>query len=340
MSDAEHNAIRAAKAAHEHGIDLSKLPRNLDMTAETITENVHTMNANCHDDRLKFILKNLVNHLHDFVRETSITTEEWLGAIDFLTKTGQKCTDIRQEFILLSDALGVSSLVDNMNHAKPEGATEATVLGPFFTEDALHFENGESIASEEKGDYMWVEGRVLDTKGNPIPGVLIDTWETDGEGLYDTQYAERGGPDCRGQVTTTDKGEYFFRAIVPVSYPIPSDGPVGAMMKKVGRHVFRPAHLHMMFTAEGYEKLVTSLYFEGDPYLFSDAVFGVKSSLVETTTTESNVDVTRQRGFKDAKSHQVLKRDFILATVEEGKIAREKSMEAARSAVLKKQGKA
>ncbi|KAJ7065439.1 intradiol ring-cleavage dioxygenase [Mycena amicta] len=326
----------AAKLAHEHGLDLSKLPKNLDMTAETITANVHIMNENCPDERMKFIFKNLIDHLHDFVRETAITSEEWMTALEFLTKTGQKCTDIRQEFILLSDTLGVSSLVDDMNHAKPPGATEATVLGPFFTEDALHFENGESIASEGKGDYLWVEGRVLDTKGNPIPNVLIDTWETDGHGSYDTQYEHRGGPDCRGRITTTDKGEFFFRAVVPVSYAIPDDGPVGQMMRALGRHAFRPAHLHMMLEADGYEKLVTALYFKGDPYLYSDAVFGVKTSLIVDTTTEDDPDVTRQRGFKNATSHKVLKQDFVLANVEEGEAARKKIAAEAKAAVAKK----
>ncbi|KAJ7483338.1 intradiol ring-cleavage dioxygenase [Mycena latifolia] len=319
----------ANRLAAQHGIDLSKLPKILDMSAESITENVHAMNSNCPDERMKFVFKNLVTHLHDFVRETSITTEEWMTALQFLTETGQKCTDIRQEFILLSDALGVSSLVDSINNAKPPGATEATVLGPFFTTDALEFDNGESIASEDKGDYLWVEGKVLDTKGKPIPHCLIDTWETDGHGLYDTQYSQRGGPDCRGRLYTKDDGSFFFRAIVPVSYPIPSDGPVGKMVKSLGRHVFRPAHLHMMLSAPGFEKLTTAFYFKGDPYLTSDAVFGVKTSLIVETTTETDVEVTRARGFRDAKSHEVLKHDFILATLEEGAEARKQSMPAA-----------
>ncbi|KAJ6568404.1 intradiol ring-cleavage dioxygenase [Mycena vulgaris] len=329
MSDhTDEAALKANKLAAEHGIDLSKLPEILDMSAESITENVHAMNSNCPDERMKFVFKNLVTHLHDFVRETSITTEEWMTALEFLTQTGQKCTDIRQEFILLSDALGVSSLVDSMNNAKPPGATEATVLGPFFTTDALEFENGESIASEGKGDYMWVEGKVLDTKGNPIPNCLIDTWETDGHGLYDTQYAQRGGPDCRGRLHTTADGSFFFRAIVPVSYPIPSDGPVGKMVKSLGRHVYRPAHLHMMLEAPGFEKLVTAFYFKGDPYLTSDAVFGVKTSLIVDTTTETDIAVTRARGFKEATTHKVLKQDFVLATLEEGAEARKRSMPA------------
>ncbi|KAJ7663908.1 intradiol ring-cleavage dioxygenase [Mycena polygramma] len=327
MSETHEEAmLKANRLAAEHGIDLSKLPTNLDLSAESITETVHTMNSNCTDERMKTVFKSLVTHLHDFVRENSITTEEWMTALEFLTKTGQKCTDIRQEFILLSDTLGVSSLVDSLNNSKPPGATESTVLGPFFTTDALEFNNGESIASEGKGDYLWVEGKVLDTKGNPVPNCLIDTWETDGHGLYDTQYAQRGGPDCRGRLHTTEDGSYFFRAVVPVSYPIPSDGPVGGMVKALGRHVFRPAHLHMMLEASGFEKLTTAFYFKGDPYLTSDVVFGVKSSLIVDTTTETDIEVTRARGFREAKMHKVLKFDFVLATIEEGKEARKRSM--------------
>ncbi|KAJ7036576.1 intradiol ring-cleavage dioxygenase [Mycena alexandri] len=312
--------------ATKEGVDTSKLPKVLDMSPESITANVIAMNANCPDERTKFIMKNLVTHLHDFVRETSITTEEWMGALMFLTKTGQKCTDLRQEFILLSDALGVSTLVDSLNNAKPPGASEATVLGPFFTTDALDFQNGESIASEGKGNYMYVSGKVTDTKGNPIPNCVIETWETDGDGKYDNQYVERGGPDCRGRLHTTEDGSYFFRAVVPVSYPIPDDGPVGVFFRNLGRHVYRPAHLHMMLDAPGFEKLITALYWADDPYLTSDAVFGVKNSLIITTTTETDVEVTRARGFKDAKTHEVLKRDFVLATVEEATEARKKSM--------------
>ncbi|KAG6815099.1 hypothetical protein H0H93_010979, partial [Arthromyces matolae] len=243
-------ALKAAQLAAQHGIDLSKLPKIMDMSADSITSNVHAINSNLSnagtDERTKFIFQSLVNHLHAFVRETSITSEEWMTAIQFLTRTGQMCSDIRQEFILLSDALGVSTLVDTINNAKPPTATEATVLGPFFTEDAAHVPNGETIASEGKGDYMFVEGRVLDTKGNPIAGAIIDTWETDNNGLYDTQYSEREKPDCRGRLTSAEDGSYSFRAVVPVPYPIPSDGTVGKMLSHLGRHVYRPAHLHMM----------------------------------------------------------------------------------------------
>ncbi|KAG5636903.1 hypothetical protein H0H81_006438 [Sphagnurus paluster] len=245
------------------------------------------------------------------------------------------------EFILLSDILGVSTLVDMINNAKPPGATEATVLGPFFTDDAHELSNGESIASEGKGDYMFVEGRVLDIQGNPISGAVIDTWETDGDGLYDNQYPDRDKPDCRGRLISAKDGSYAFRAVVPVPYPIPSDGTVGALLSHLGRHALRPAHLHIMIEAPGFEKLITALYFEGDPYLSTDAVFGVRKSLIvvcapsasiKRTQTEpflkkpelvTDGEKTKARGFAEGKPHVYLKKDFILATPAEVAVARE-----------------
>ncbi|KAJ4483472.1 intradiol ring-cleavage dioxygenase [Lentinula aciculospora] len=320
--------LEANRRAHEHGIDLSKLPQLLDMNAHTITDNVHAINANCADDRMKFVFKNLIQHLHNFVRETSITTEEWMSALEFLKDTGKMCSDIRHEYILLSDVLGVSSLVDSLNHAKPPGATEACVLGPFFTEDAHVLQNGDSIASEDKGDYMYVYGKVTNTSGKPIPGAIIDTWETDGHGLYDTQYADRTEPDCRGRLFSAKDGSYAFRAVVPVSYPIPSDGPVGKMVSALGRHVFRPAHIHMQVDAQGYEKLTTAFYPRGDPYIYSDAVFGVHSSLIVDLEPVTDKELSLKRGFKDGKSHVELHRNIVLATPEEGLAARKKSMSA------------
>uniref|UniRef100_A0A8H7XPZ6 Intradiol ring-cleavage dioxygenase n=1 Tax=Psilocybe cubensis TaxID=181762 RepID=A0A8H7XPZ6_PSICU len=316
--------INAAEKAKEHGIDISKLPKNLNMTHDTITQNVKAMNANCKDERMQFIFDKLIGHLHDFVRETSLTTDEWMTAINFLTETGHKCTDLRQEFILLSDVLGVSILVDSINNTKPPQATEGTVLGPFFTEDAHDIEHGGSIASEGKGDYMYVEGRVLDFRGNPIPNAVIDTWETDGHGLYDTQYDKRDGPDCRGRLRSGEDGSFAYRAVVPVSYPIPSDGPVGRMVSALGRHVFRPAHLHVQIAAPGFESVTTSLFFEGDPYLTSDVVFGVKSSLIVKPEIINDPEISKARGFKDVdKPHAFVKRDFILSTPDEAAQARE-----------------
>ncbi|KAF8881209.1 intradiol ring-cleavage dioxygenase [Infundibulicybe gibba] len=272
-------------------IDLSRLPRIIDMSAESITRNVIEVNSGCPDERFKFIMKGLVTHLHDFVRETSITTEEWLAAIKFLTETGQKCTDIRQEFILFSDVLGASSLVDSLNNAKPPGATESSVLGPFFTEDAHDVPQGGSIASEGKGNNMY-----------PVAHAIIDTWETDGKDYM----ILRDGPDCRGRLQTSEDGTYAFRAVVPVSYPIPSDGPVGDLISKLARHPFRPAHLHMMIQAPGFEKLTTALYFKGDRFIPSDAVFGVKNSLIVETKTITDSALTRARGFRDGDEHEYL----------------------------------
>ncbi|KAF8957385.1 intradiol ring-cleavage dioxygenase [Flammula alnicola] len=316
-------SLRAAnEKAKYHGIDLSKLPQNMNMTSESITANVHAMNETCKDERTKFIFHSLIDHLHAFVKETSLTTEEWMTAINFLTDTGKMCSDIRQEFILLSDTLGVSTLVDSINNAKPPGATESSVLGPFFTDDAHDVQLGDSIASEGKGDYMYVEGRVTDIQGKPIPNANIDTWETDGHGQYDTQYENRVEPDCRGRLKTAEDGSYSFRAVVPVSYPIPGDGPVGRMISVLGRHIYRPAHLHMQIQAPGYEKLTTALYIKGDEYLTSDAVFGVKTSLIVEPEIVDDLSLTKSRGFKEAKPHAYLKKDFVLATVEQGAEAR------------------
>ncbi|TFK41773.1 Intradiol ring-cleavage dioxygenase [Crucibulum laeve] len=213
-------------------------------------------------------------------------------------------------------------LVDSINNAKPPGVTESTVLGPFFTADAHEFQNGESIASEGKGDYLYVEGRILNTAGEPIANAIIDTWETDGHGLYDTQYTNRLEPDCRGRLHSAADGTYSFRAVVPVPYPIPDDGPVGVLVRSLGRHMYRPAHLHMMIEAPGYEKLTTALYFNGDPYLTTDAVFGVKQSLIVDTQLITDTEVTKARGFPEAKAHALLQRDFILATPAEAEGAR------------------
>jgi len=305
------------KAKSHASVDFSKLPRTLDMSPESITANVHEINANCPDERMKFLFKNLVNHLHAFIRETSLTNEEWMVAINFLTETGKVSSGVRQEFILLSDTLGASFLVDSINGVKPPGATESTVLGPFYTDDAHEMEKGDSIASEGKGDYMFVEGLVTDLRGKPIPNAIIDTWETDGNGSYDTQYESREEPDCRGRLHSAEDGSYAFRAVVPVSYPVPDDGTVGEMLAKLGRHPYRPAHLHIRINAPGYEELITSLFWKNDPYVTSDAVFGVKSSLIVDPEIINDISISKARGFKEPKPHAYLKHDFVLATVEE-----------------------
>lgn len=271
-----------------------------------ITEYVKERNSNTPNLRLKFLLDKLVDHLHDYVRETRLTTEEWMTAIEFLTKCGQTCTDIRQEFILLSDVLGVSVLVDDINHPKPDNATEPTVLGPFYTDDAENVVNGESIASPGKGETCLVLATIKDTKGQPIEGVHVNVWETDGEGLYDNQYEVRGKPDMRGRLTSDNNGDVYFKCVKPVSYGIPTDGPVGVLLEKFHRHAYRPAHIHFRFTApkSDYDELVTALYIRGDPYLTSDIVCAVKNSLI--------VDAVKVQDASLAKKYAVDEQDWLI----------------------------
>ncbi|KAI0251235.1 Intradiol ring-cleavage dioxygenase [Lactifluus subvellereus] len=283
------------------------------------------------DRRMRFIFRNLTSKLHEFVSETDITTDEWMTAIQFLARTGQTCTPLRQEFILLSDVLGVSALVDALNNPTLEGATESSVLGPFFTEDAPDVPLGESIASEGKGEYMYVEGRVLTTSGEPVSGAVIETWETDAKGNYDTQYADRTVPDCRGRLRTDEEGRFGYRAIVPVAYPIPNDGPVAELLLALGRHNVRPSHLHMMINAPGFHKLTTALYPEGDAYLSSDVVFGVRKSLVVKLREIDNEAEARKRGFPKGTKFKLLNYDFTVVREEEWEAARAKGVTEAAS---------
>ncbi|TXT06164.1 hypothetical protein VHUM_03637 [Vanrija humicola] len=313
-------AVMDALARGAPDVDTDNLPNVTDVTADNLTEVVKIINSQCPDPRLKFLMERLVEHLHDFVRETQLTTEEWMTAIQFLTKTGQICSDKRQEFILLSDVFGVSSLVDVVNNPKDKdvtGATESTVLGPFFIEETREIQNGEAIASDDKGEPMLIRGTVRNTKGEPISNALLETWETDHDGYYDTQY-ETYEVDCRGRLRTDAEGKYLFRAILPVAYPIPNDGTVGGYLRKMNRHVFRPAHLHLMLLADGYEDLTSCLYFKGDVFLNSDAVFGVKSSLVVEPKIIEDEAEAKKFGFKKAPFHLV-EHDFVLLTEQEAK---------------------
>ncbi|KZT23644.1 aromatic compound dioxygenase [Neolentinus lepideus HHB14362 ss-1] len=302
-------------------------PPNLDLPypdrPELITQNLLKLTELCPDERKKYIFKNLITHIHHFINETSITTEEWMSTIQFLTRIGQTCTPLRQEFILLSDVLGISALVDALNNPPVSGGTESSVLGPFFTEDAPDVNNGDSIASEGKGEYMYVEGQVIDTHGKPVPNALIETWETDEFGFYDTQYPGREKPDCRGRLRTDKDGKYGYRAVVPVAYPIPGDGPVGELLLMLNRHNMRPNHLHLMIEAPGYQTLTTALYPKGDDWLASDAVFGVKKSLVVSLKDVDNEQQARQCGFPHGSHFKLLKHDIVLVPVAESKAARE-----------------
>ncbi len=234
--------------------------------------------------RVKFLMEELTKSLHEFVRKTDLTFGEWEYAIDFLTRVGQKCTPSRQEFILLSDVLGVSMLVDAVNHREREGATETTVLGPFYVGEHKAMRHGADISPGLLGEPMFVQSRVADVDGKPLAGVQVDVWHADDDGFYDSQrasYAEQG-PSSRARFSTDADGRFSFRTILPCSYPIPTDGPAGEMILYAGRHPMRPAHVHFLVDAPGYEPLVTHVFIAGDKYLDSDVVFGVKDELVAT----------------------------------------------------------
>lgn len=233
------------------------------------------------DPRLAKVMASLVKHLHAFAKNVELTQEEWDVAIDFLTRTGQICSQERQEFILLSDVLGFSMLVDAINNRRPSGATENTVFGPFHVNGAPEREMGACISLDGKGETCLYEGRVIDLHGEPIEGARIDVWSDNAEGFYDVQQPGiQPKWNNRGIFTTGKDGTYGFIGIKPVSYPIPDDGPVGQMLHHLGRHAYRPAHMHYLVTAEGYQKVVTHTFVGDDPYLASDTVFGVKETLV------------------------------------------------------------
>ena len=232
------------------------------------------------DPRLKRIMTSLVQHLHDFVREVEPTFEEWSVAVDYLTRTGQTCTDKRQEFILLSDTLGISMLVDAINHRMPEGATETTVLGPFYVAGPPELPLGADISNGLHGEPLLVEGTVSSSDGTPLAGAIVDIWQADGDGYYDVQQPDLEGALLRARFRTDREGRFHFRSIMPAYYPIPHDGPVGQMLAATQRHPNRPAHVHFMIAAPGHETLITHIFAADSPYLDSDAVFGVKNSLI------------------------------------------------------------
>ncbi|HNZ91360.1 MAG TPA: intradiol ring-cleavage dioxygenase [Acidovorax sp.] len=252
--------------------------RNLNQ--DNITQAVIASFANTPDSRLKEIMTSLVQHLHAFAREVKLTEEEWFKGIEFVTRCGHITDDKRQEFILLSDTLGLSMLTVAMNNDKPAGCTEATVFGPFHVEGAPHFELGADVANGAKGTLCRVRGTVKGINGEVIPGALLDVWQSDDDGLYDVQHEGLGHAQARGILTADKDGTYYFRSIVAVPYAIPHDGPVGAMLEATGRHPWRPAHLHFMVKAPGYETLITHVFRNNSDYLDSDAVFGVRESLV------------------------------------------------------------
>ncbi|KAK5654428.1 hypothetical protein OQA88_7338 [Cercophora sp. LCS_1] len=307
------------------------VPPLLDLTIDNITPNTIRINSQSPDPRLTYLMARLVAHLHDFARETRLSTDEWMAAIAFLIGCGQISNDVRNEFILLSDVLGLSLLVDNINHPKPPAGTQGSVLGPFHTHDAPVLPNGASMTSDPEGEPMLAVCTVKDTRGNPIPDVKIDIWETDSSGHYDVQHAERDEPSERCVMLSDADGRFWFQGLKPVSYPIPHDGPVGKLLVMLKRHCWRPAHVHFMFGKDGWDRLITALYLRGDPYETSDAVFGVKQSLIIDL---DRVDKETAEKYGVKEGIWLLRYDFVLTTQEETEKLRDQLAEEA----LKKLG--
>jgi protocatechuate 3,4-dioxygenase beta subunit len=251
--------------------------RNL--TEHNLTDAVLARLQECHDPRLKQVMTSMITHLHAFIREIEPTPDEWMAGIQFLTATGQQCDNVRQEYILLSDTLGVSMLMDAINNRKPAGATESSVLGPFYAEGAPEQHSGADLAPGEAPGVV-VSGKVTDLTGKPLVHAVLDIWQTAPNGLYHMQDSAADEFHLCGKVHTAADGSYRFRTLKPVAYSIPGDGPVGQLLDKLGRHLYRPAHIHFIVSAPGFKPVVTQLFTEGDDYLESDAVFGVKNSLV------------------------------------------------------------
>jgi len=247
---------------------------------DTLTAEVVKRLGKTKDKRLREIMQSAVKHLHAFAREVKLSEEEWFEGIKFLTSVGQKCDDKRQEFILLSDVLGLSMMIVALNHKTAPGATEATVLGPFFAHGAKEYGYGADLREgcSQKGEDVWVSGRVLSVEGKPVPNAALDIWQAKADGIYDVQ--TEGGFELRGRVKANAKGDYAFASYKPKFYSIPMDGPVGDLIRATTNNHMRPAHMHAIVSAPGYQQVITHVFVEGDPYLDGDAVYAVKNSLV------------------------------------------------------------
>jgi catechol 1,2-dioxygenase len=284
-----------------------------DATGAGVTEQALAGLRGTADPRLGELLTGLVRHLHDFARETRLTQEEWERAIAFLTATGQACTGTRQEFILLSDVLGLSMLVEALNGDRAAGATESTVLGPFHLTESPVRALGDDIDLVGGGERCVVSGRVRSTDGTPLPGAVVDVWQADDKGYYDVQQpGVQPAGNGRGLFTADAEGRFWFRTCVPAAYPIPTDGPVGGLLRATGRHPYRPAHIHFIAEAEGHTPVTTHIFVAGGDYLDSDAVFAVKQSLVQDFTETDDPSLAREFGvanpFRHARFDLVLER--------------------------------
>jgi hydroxyquinol 1,2-dioxygenase len=278
--------------------------RSMAFEEERSAEIVAASFAEGTDPRLRQVLTSLVEHVHAFVKDVDLTIDEWAAGIRFLTETGRTCSGTRQEFILLSDVLGVSMLVETLNNRAEGGLTESTVEGPFHVAASPVRALGDTIDEVGLGEPCLVTGRVVDESGAPVAGAAVDVWQADAEGFYDVQRPDVvPAGNLRGLFTTDDDGRFWFRTVVPRHYPIPTDGPVGRLLAATGRHPNRAAHVHVEVAAPGVRTLTTHLFVAGDPYLTSDAVFGVKESLVREFTTVDDEDRAAAVGLPNPFSH-------------------------------------
>jgi hydroxyquinol 1,2-dioxygenase len=291
------------------------------LNEDTLTAEVVARLSKTKNPRLREIMTSAVRHLHAFAREVDLTEEEWLEGIKFLTAVGQKCDARRQELILLSDVLGLSMMVVALNQKTEPGATEATVLGPFFAHGAKEYGYGADLreGATVKGEDVWVSGRVLSVDGKPIPNAVLDIWQVNAEGVYDLQTG--GEFELRGRVRANDHGEYAFASYKPTSYSIPVDGPVGDVVRATGNHHMRPAHMHAIVSAPGYQQVITHIFVEGDPHLDGDAVFAVKNSLIGQYTKIDDAALAHKLGLTNP--FEKLEFDFRLAP-DTGNTARKK----------------
>ncbi|MFO1118239.1 MAG: dioxygenase [Beijerinckiaceae bacterium] len=287
--------------------------------ADRLTRDVVSRIAAAPDPRIRETLQALVRHLHAFVREVRPSEAEWTAAIGFLTRTGQICTDRRQEFILLSDTLGVSMLVDLLNHGRGGAGTETTVLGPFYVASPPEIAQGGDIAAGLPGEPVYIEGVVSSQDGAPLAGAIVDVWQSDDQGRYDLQFENPDTMFLRGRLVADAQGRFGFWSIMPKSYPIPTDGPVGALLATAGRHPYRPAHVHFRIAAPGCAELVTHIFVSGDEYLTSDVVFAVKQSLIADFETRTRT--IPLAGPAIEKPHRYLRYDFVLQRAQEAAAA-------------------
>lgn len=285
-------------------------------TPADLTRSVLARHENVPDDRLRQIIRSLITHLHAFATEVGLTQDEWAAGIEFLTAAGHLTDENRQEFILLSDTLGLSMLVDLLDHRADQGATESTVLGPFWVADAPRRDSGAVIARADDGEPLHVSVRVLGPDGAAIEDAVVDVWQASAQGLYDVQDPLQPRGNLRGRFRTDAEGRIEFWTVRPAPYPIPHDGPVGRMLGALGRHPWRAAHIHFRIRADGYEPLTTHLFDGASDYLDSDTVFGVKDSLIRTLDRVDGAPPPELAA--GTAQHYRLTNDFVLSPAQHG----------------------